>query len=276
MVNQVDHIDLTGVLIFGTFGMTLLLISVVLMVVLFQRKSYRAQLRLRELESAHQTQLLHASVESQEKERARIARDLHDDVNSMLTMAKLDLESCLGLVNNNLEAKKILTRVTGVLMDSTDTIRQLSHDLMPGSMEYLGLAKTIKEKCNIINEARIGVKIVFRQLGQEKRLEQKVELGLYRIVQELLNNALKHADAHRIEINMEWHNDVLELNVLDNGKGFNYDMAVMTSGIGLKSLETRAKIIGAIMTFDTVDEGGTLVQVKIGVPKNKESELLPM
>ena len=227
----------------GTLGMVLLALSIFFFFVTYQKKMLKKQLELNETKAKQQEEILLNTISAQEKERKRIAQDLHDEVGAMLSVVKLNV----GRIEKKSEepmTKELAAETKNYLDEVITQVRRISRALLPPSLDKLGLYFALEELANWVNKAD-QLKIVCWKGGEQFRFDNKKELAVFRIVQELLNNAIKHSEATVIYVNGRFSpNSNLMISITDNGKGFNLEEKLNT-GLGLKNLESRTQIIGA-------------------------------
>jgi signal transduction histidine kinase len=202
-------------------------------------------------------------ISSQERERQRISQDLHDDLGSTLSMLKFHLsESNQTLDNQLVEDIKITDK-------AIEDLRVIAYNLMPTMLQKNGLIVILKE---FISMNKIVQKVKFTHSGNEKRLPWETELGIFRIMKELINNALKHAQATEIEVQLIYFEDFLYLSVEDNGVGFKENPAEMT-GHGLKNINLRVNYLNGKMNLDS-SENGTMITVEIPYDTDHQNQNL--
>ncbi|MGI9544256.1 MAG: sensor histidine kinase [Cyclobacteriaceae bacterium] len=252
-------------LIVGTLGMLLLAAAVVLFVFIYQKKLIKHQLNLQRIQAEYQRELLKATIHGQEKERKRIAQDLHDEVGAMLSAIRLSVSQ----IERNHQPQqqfKAMTRETKSLIDETiDNVRRISKDLLPVTLENFGLIHALEELANKLN-ASTAIFTSFDCDGESIPLERRDELAIYRVVQELCNNIIKHAGATKIDIKLRLTNQELRLLVIDNGSGFSLDDISKVNGntgIGLKSIESRLNMLGGKITYRGKPAEGTTVSIEL-------------
>ncbi|OEK04406.1 tetratricopeptide repeat-containing sensor histidine kinase [Roseivirga misakiensis] len=185
-----------------------------------------------------ETKALDAMIEGQEKERKHLAEELHDRLGSVLSAAKMHLE---GGYDNGL-APEQFESVNKMLKQAIDDTRQISHNMLSGVLTKFGLEAALydlKENVSSLD----NLKVTLETKNLDKRLDIEKEVHLYRIVQELLSNTLRHANANKFDIKLQKDNTELLLHITDDGKGM--DNINKASGIGLKNIASRAKKIGA-------------------------------
>ncbi|MBN1986241.1 MAG: sensor histidine kinase [Prolixibacteraceae bacterium] len=234
--------DITIVYYIGSLGMIILAVSVFFFFVAYQKRLLKKELELSRVKSEQQKEILRNTILAQEKERKRIARDLHDEVGAMLSVVKLNV----GQIEKKADSEKykLLAGETKSYLDDVITqVRRISRDLLPPSLEKLGLSFAIQELANWVNKSG-QIKADYWSSGETVRFDSKKELAVFRIVQELLNNTLKHAEASQISIKTKFSDSTLAIAVSDNGKGFNLNEK-METGLGLKNLESRSSVVNA-------------------------------
>jgi signal transduction histidine kinase len=202
-----------------------------------------------------------AVIEAEEKERRRIAQDLHDGVGQILSAAKLNLsglESKLKLQDP--EQSALLYNSLDLVNDSIKEVRVVSHNMMPNILIKLGLASAIREfisKMGAVANLRIDLEII----GLDERLDSTVETILYRVIQEAVSNIIKHAKANHISLQLIRHDRELTVMIEDNGVGF--DRSAEFEGIGLKNITSRVEFLNGHVDFDTTPGQGTTVVIEV-------------
>lgn len=205
-----------------------------------------------------------AVLEAQESERKRIASDLHDSVGQMLSVTKLNMSDLLDSISEIDKVHQHDVRKTIEIIDEAcQEIREISHNLMPGSLMRLGFVAATRDLIRKLNH-KDKLHIDFRTVHIEERLDEKIEVALYRILQEILNNAMKHSDASKIYIILSKSSNQIELSIRDNGKGFNTDIIKKSKGIGWKNIYSRLSVINGDMSVKSKEGQG--VHIKIEVP----------
>lgn len=251
----IESNSINFIYLIGTLGMVLLATSIFFFFVTYQKKMLKKQLELNETRAKQQEEILRNTITAQEKERKRIAQDLHDEVGAMLSVVKLNV----GRIEKKSEeeiAKKLAAETKTYLDEVITQVRRISRSLLPPSLEKLGLFFALEELANWVNKSD-QLKIICWKSGEQFRFETKKELAIFRIIQELLNNAIKHAEATNIYINARFSpNHNLMISVTDNGKGFELNEK-MATGLGLKNLESRTQIMNAKFKIKSIPRKGT-------------------
>lgn len=253
-MGETGNAEIVLVYFIGTVGMILLAGSIFFFFVTYQKRLLKKQLELNKVKSDHQNEILRNTIFAQEKERKRIAQDLHDEVGAMLSVVKLNVAR---IEKKSLDDKpKELAGETKSYLDEVITqVRSISRDLLPPSLERSGIYHAIDELANRVNRSD-QLKILCSKTGDQFRLDSKKELALFRIVQELLNNAIKHANATVIHLKLRFAGQYLAVLLSDNGEGFNLQEK-MDTGLGLKNLESRTEILGAGFRMNSQPGNGT-------------------
>ncbi|MEP7237926.1 MAG: sensor histidine kinase [Ferruginibacter sp.] len=211
-----------------------------------------------------QNELFNAIVTTQDQERKRIAQDIHDSLGSVLSAAKLKLSSLH-------ESKELLTpdelekyqTSLDLLDEASSELRHISHNIMPATLSKLGLEAALQ---NLIDKiaAHSKMQIHFTAHGFDERLEESTEMSIYRIILELLNNIVKHADAEKVSIQIIKYPAYINLVIEDNGKGFDHAKAFeQKKGIGLGNILSRVEYMNGSMEIDSSAGKGTTVIIEI-------------
>lgn len=243
--------------------LTFIIIVLVLMLVFQHQHMYSEKDLLKMVNNSHK-ELLGETIDFQEKERQRIAEDLHDEIGSLLSIIKMQL-SPLHLENISIsQLKDLMNNAKEMTEEVIGKVRGISRDLMPASIKDFGITTALHDICYRINSNEV-VKVNFQEDGRAFRFNTKKELGIFRIGQEILNNAVKHSRADMIEVLLKWAPQKVELVIQDNGKGFDYSKFVNKSiyheGLGLYNLQTRASAIGAFVNYNSKINKGTTIQI---------------
>ena len=203
-----------------------------------------------------------AVMEAEENERKRIASDLHDGVGQMMSAAKMNLsamESALSFTDP--EQKAAFDKVLALIDDSCKEVRSVSHNMMPNALLKNGLAAAVREFINQI-DARV-LKVNLYTEGLQEHLDKNTEAVLYRVIQECVNNVIKHAGANQLDISIIRDADGIAATIEDNGKGFDLNDANKRNGIGLKNIQTRISYLKGSVEWDAAPGRGTLIAIHV-------------
>ena len=264
MVTPLQAVDIPVIIVAGTLGMLILAIGIILFVVVYQKKVIRQQISIQAMEAIHQKEMLEASIETQENERKRIAQDLHDDVGAMLSALKLGVTMMHRKADEGSELKEYAGESKNLIDEAITSVRRLSKELLPATLKEFGLQAALQELCTKLNRSTSELEILFVHNETEHRYDYKVELALFRVCQELINNAMKHAQAKKITVELTAATNSLQLDVTDDGLGFDLE-AVMNrpgeeKGLGLRNIESRLSLVHtSTVHYDTAPGKGTHV-----------------
>ncbi len=219
--------------------------------------------RVDELLREQELRSINAMLEGQEQERDRLAKDLHDRLGSMLSAIKHQLgavEEEVHIVRQDQSAQ--YSKVHRMLDDAVGEVRRISHDMVTVTLARFGLEKALEDLCATV---RVNGKLAVesRFFGLEKRMERSLEIVVYRIIQELISNVLKHAHASELSVTVTRETGRLSVMVSDDGRGF--DVAEASSGIGMQNVRSRAASIGAVLRVDSTIGKGTTVSIEAPV-----------
>jgi PAS domain S-box-containing protein len=197
-------------------------------------------------------------IEAQEQERARIGRELHDDINQRLAMLAIELEH---LQDNPSEAQARLQELRTQTTELSSDVQSLSHELHPSKLEHLGVVSGIKSWCKEFGE-RHAMKIDFKS-DVSTVVPFDVGICLFRVLQEALHNALKHSGEKRVEVQLAEHSNEFHLIVRDSGRGFDIEAASQGRGLGLTSMQERVRLANGTITIESKPMGGTTIHVRV-------------
>jgi signal transduction histidine kinase len=214
--------------------------------------------------------LLHA----QEDERRTVARELHDGLNQTLAMLGVEV----GIAMNQLPAsarsvRQLLQRIVLRVEQLTEEVREISHRLHPALLEHLGLVSALRSYCSEFEKFR-RLDVLFVCEGSADQIPFQVAVCLYRIVQEALSNAAKHANAREVVVSLSLGKEEIKLSISDNGRGFDVIQPRQNSGLGLVSMEERARIVGGRFSIDSHIGAGTRIEVVVPAKEASKWELL--
>ncbi len=205
-------------------------------------------------------QMMNGMTLGQEEERKRLGAELHDGVGQILSSIALDLSELKHVPHCDEEIRNRIEEAGRRVTEAISEIRNISHDLMPGVLDNFGLEDAVRQICRNIR-GRAGISVAFDGVDLAKGYPGALELHLYRIAQELMNNCMKHAHCSRIHVNLIDHGDSLSLSIEDDGLGFDPEKAV--KGIGLKNIRSRVSILGGTLSVESSSTSGTLVIVDV-------------
>lgn len=244
-------------------GLLLLLIGALAFIIL-QRNRQKAQAERNAAIIEEREAGLNAVINATEQERQRIAKDLHDGVVQSLTGLRLGLaEQARQLKKESPESGEKLNRSTGSLDETIGELRGISHQMMPRALQESGLVPALNDMLeNSLGNTNIQVE--FEHHGvDEKRFDQRKEISLYRIAQELVNNIIKHSEAKAVSVQLLATKTHLMLVVEDNGKGFEYEDEANRNGIGLMNIASRVQAVHGELNYQPGTGQGTVATVRV-------------
>jgi PAS domain S-box-containing protein len=197
-------------------------------------------------------------IEAQEQERARIGRELHDDITQRLAMLAIELEQ---IQDNASDVQSPVREVRKRMTEISKDVQALSHDLHSSKLEYLGVVAGMKSWCNEFNERR-RMEIDFKTDVSDV-LPLKVGIPLFRVLQEALNNAIKHSGVKQVGVQLLMDSGKIHLIVSDLGRGFDVDAALQGKGLGLTSMRERVRLLNGTIMIKSNSMGGTTVHVQV-------------
>ena len=258
------------VLFIGTMGMLVLTVGLVLFIIFHQRKVSRYQRTLQKMEEEQQKILLNASIKLQEEERQRLAADLHDDAGPLLATARLYLNE--NLVNQDKATQlQSIFQARQIIDDTIQLVRNISHSLMPPTLKNFGLESAVNDLFQKISGSGT-MNASSRFHDYKERLKTEKELIVFRIVQELVNNILKHSNASFIHLTQNVHGDKFYVRVHHDGRGVvQTDFEKLNKsniGLGLKNISSRLRVVHGNIYFEK-DISQTYYKVTIELPKDE-------
>jgi PAS domain S-box-containing protein len=223
-------------------------------------ESKKTEEKLLQLELNKQKLLAQAMIDAQEKERAEIGKELHDNINQILSTTKLYLELAK---SDDKQRLSLINRSAGNIHHAIREIRNISRSLVPASIGDLGLMDSLVDLVESVQVTRT-IQVNFRPIGNFERLSDKTKLMIFRIIQEQINNVLRHSGASNllIELTLEETTGRIELNMTDDGKGFNPEK-VRKKGLGLSNIRSRADLFGGKVTIQSAPGRGCKLRVQV-------------
>jgi signal transduction histidine kinase len=197
-------------------------------------------------------------IQSQEQERNRIGRELHDDINQRIAMLAIELDQLLA------NPAQVQTRLAGLRKQTAELsndVQALSHELHSSKLEYLGVVSGIKSWCKEFGERQAMV-VDFKS-DVSSLVPFDVGICLFRVLQEALHNAVKHSGEKRFEVQLAEHSNEYHLIVIDHGRGFDVEAAIRGQGLGLTSMGERVRLVNGTMTIESKPMGGTTIHVRV-------------
>lgn len=256
ILNQQNRLRLQSFLFIGIGG--LILLAALLVYSQYKRYRMRKEGQLQAEIMKQQELKAKAVLEAEENERQRIAQDLHDGIGQMMSAAKMSLSAFESEFHfNSGEQKKDFEKIINLVDESCREIRTVSHIMMPSALLKTNLATAIRDFVNKLSQKSLQVHVYTE--GLDEKIDSNVETVLYRVVQECVHNAIKHAGASTLDISLIRDREGISGTIEDNGKGFDTSVKDTSDGIGLKNITTRIEYLKGTVDFDSAPGRGTLV-----------------
>lgn len=230
----------------------------------FSQQQQIQQQKIAELEKDKQLQAVDAMLRGQEEERSRIAKDLHDGLGGMLSGTKLSFENMKENLILTPENATLFDKSLAMLDNTIADLRKVAHNLMPEALVKFGLREAVRDFCNSIQSAS-AVKIIYQPVGEFQQLNNTAEVFTYRIIQELVNNAIKHASATQIIVQLSANENKIGIAVEDDGKGFDVNGLSNSKGAGMDNIKYRVQYFNGTIDTVTSEGNGTSVNVELQV-----------
>ena len=230
------------------------------------RKKIQEQ-KITELETEKQLLATQSLLKGQEEERTRIAKDLHDGLGGLLSGVKLQLGAMKGNLILTEENGNAFNRALHKLDESISEMRRVAHNMMPETLLKFGLEQALTDYKNGLTHGQ-NFTIDCEFFGLEDRLDSSVEIVVYRIVQELINNAVKHSGSSKILVQLMRHEDQLNITVEDNGKGFNVGQMNSRNTAGLQNIQSRVNYLNGKMDLQSQPGNGTSIYIECELNPN--------
>ena len=274
-----DSEQMKWALLIATLAMLMMAFFVISFVMYYQKRKFEEEKKLNDIEKNYSRLLLDTALNSEETERRRIAQDLHDDIGTMLSLTKLSLNQLSKIVGDSGEKEEQIMRKAQSLVEETILhVRRITRELVPTTLERFGLAEAIDEFIHKLEEGN-NLIVTFHPSTEEiPRQGQKIELTLYRIMQELVNNAIKHANCSKIEISLEVNDKFIGLRVTDNGIGFDPEHIKENNlaGLGLLGIESRLAIVNGTVQYSKAKDNGSNAFAQVPVVPAIDSKPEPL
>jgi signal transduction histidine kinase len=260
------NIQKKNALNYGLIAGALIIVLVALLLFRnFKQKQKIQQQRIGELETQQQLTATEAVLKGEEQERTRLAKDLHDGLGGMLSGIKYSFNTMKGNLIMTPENNQAFERSMDMLDSSIKEMRRVAHNMMPEALVKFGLDTALKDFCNDINQSG-ALAVNYQSLGMsEAVIEQTTAVTVYRIVQELINNAIKHASAKSAIVQVTKINDIISITVEDDGKGFNPIVLQEAKGIGWSNIQSRISYLKGKLDVRSEDGKGTSVHIELNV-----------
>ncbi len=231
---------------------------------ILDRDNLLQQSRIKQLEKEKQLLASEAIIRGQEEERTRMAKDLHDGLGGMLSGVKFSLTNMKVNTILDADATLVFERALDMLDHSIQELRRVAHNMMPEVLINFGLSEAVRGYCESIQQTKM-LAIEFNSIGMTERLSREVEIHSFRIIQELLNNILRHANAKQVVVQLSKHDHQFIITVEDDGKGFDVANIRDKNSAGLANIRNRLNLLKGTMEIDSALDKGTSIEINIAL-----------
>ena len=252
------------------YGMAFITLTFLVLAFIFY-KNYKLteQNKLEQIHNNLQTRIINATIDAKEKERKSIAEILHDSVSALLSSANLHLQASRSQLNG--AAPIEITKAQEIVNEASVKIRDLSHELISSVLLKFGLAFAVHDLCEKYSNSEL--ELISDDNGI-KRYDQKFEIKIYNIIEELINNIIKHSKARNASINLiERNGDKLIIQIIDDGKGFDVKGARRKDGLGLSHIDARIKIMKGVFNINSKVGEGTSIFISVPIHQPEAVEI---
>ena len=246
---------ITGIIIFLVITAT-----VIFILLFYQKKKFQHRQQITNIEKKFSEELLKSQLEVQEQTFNNISQEIHDNVGQVLSLAKVQIN-----IMNESEtmSKEMLNEVKENVGKAMTDLRDIAKSLNSERIRSLSVHSAAHNEAERINKSGVS-QVIISVEGEEKKMNEQKKLILFRIIQESLQNSIKHANASLINIEFRYLADSLQVTIKDNGKGFDTEEAIKNnSGLGLLNIKTRAALTGGSSTIDSIINEGTTINITI-------------
>lgn len=257
-----ENAEIISAIIYTFFAFLMMSVAILIFVYYSRKKIIEQEIKTRDLEIEHQKTLINAVINTQEKERNRIAQDLHDDISSGLNVVTINCHMLKTPGLEQTEQEKISDTILELTNRVLQSSRRIAHDLLPPVLDKFGLNAGIAELADDFNNTG-KIKIEYKNLSDFTKIPVINHLHIFRILQELINNSIRHGKATEVLIHFSENNNRTLLLYKDNGCGFDLNDLENQKGLGMKNIESRISIIGATYKIHSEINKGIEVQIEI-------------
>ncbi|WP_299046718.1 tetratricopeptide repeat-containing sensor histidine kinase [uncultured Polaribacter sp.] len=216
--------------------------------------------KIEKIKSDSQTRILNATIDGKESERKQIAETLHDSVSALLSSANLHLQATKSQFNGNAPIE--IDKTSNIITEASQKIRDLSHTLVSSVLLKFGLKFAILDMADKYSNSQIAIET---NIGRVGRYHQSFEIKMYNIIQEFINNILKHSKASEAVVSLEEKEGKLHLKIVDNGVGFDKTKITQKDGLGINQIDARIRIMNGFFHIDSTKDKGTKIEVELPI-----------
>lgn len=256
---ELSQQEIIYILVVSSTGILLLVGGIFSFVLIYQKRILKEHQKQKELDEIYAVKMIEGQLESQERERKRIAADLHDSMGSLLWSAKLNAVFLERSIQYESEQQKAYTELMTALDQSLDLVKRIAWDLTPQAFHQAGLSISVAQLCSRLTS--LSLVVSFNENADVIWNDDRA-LSTYRIIQELVSNCIKHANATIVEITLNWSPNLVEITVMDNGVGLK--LSKERTGVGWWNIQQRGKQLHAIIKIGIPPiKNGTQIQIQV-------------
>jgi signal transduction histidine kinase len=257
---EYNRAELISAVIYIFVAFFLMSLAILIFVFYSRKKIIEEEIKTKDLQIENQKELLNAVIETQEIERNRIAQDLHDDISSGLNVVSLNCHMLKSPGLTEAENEEIANNILLLTSKVLENSRRIAHDLLPPIIDKFGLDAGIKELAEDLNKTG-KVSISYSNEIDIKSIDTGKHLHIFRILQELINNSMRHGKANQIKLLLKKENEKNCFQYEDNGVGFDLNDESVQKGLGMKNIESRVSYIGGEYTLQSEKGNGINVTI---------------
>ena len=237
----------------------------ILILIFYKNYKLKQQNKLEQVQNDVQTRIINATIDAKEKERKTIAEILHDSVSALLSSANLHLQASKAQLNSKVPAE--ISKAQKIVGEASVKIRDLSHELISSVLLKFGLAFAVHDMCEKYSNSKFTL---ISDANGIKRYNQKFEIKIYNIIEELVNNIIKHSKAQNGSIMLtEKEGNKLIIQIIDDGNGFDVKKAINKNGLGLSHIEARIKVMKGVFNINSKKGEGTSIFISAPIYKEE-------
>lgn len=250
---QEEELKMMDIFVTSNIIVLVLVLLIIAFVVVYRQRILKKELEFKNKEAEHQQNLLRSTLATQEATQARIAKDLHDDLGALLSTIKMRVQHFEKQQGNDSETKVYSKEVNQMLGTGLLSIRRIVNDLLPPILKDFGLKEALQDLVEQVNKGST-LQVHFDASWDIEQFDKEVELPIYRVVQELLNNCLKHSDGQNAWLHLLVEKERIILEYRDDGKGF--DKTLQKQNLGFKNFESRVQALNGQFEFESKPDEG--------------------
>lgn len=228
----------------------------------FQQEKIEQAHEIEKMQNDVQMKILNATLDGREAERRHISEILHDNVSSLLSSANLHLYAVKMELNE--KSPPEIDKIESIISETADKVRDLSHKLISSVLLKFGLETAIEDLCEKYSNSRLNFKFESNNIG---RYNEKFEMKTHNVIEELANNIMKHSNAYNASIKMKVEKDILNIEIFDDGDGFNLKDVNKKDGLGLSQIRARIKVMNGKLEIKSYENTGTQVYIDLPIQK---------